>query len=106
MDAQLAVNQYLAGSEYTIADIITWPWAFLIGRLIDETMWETYPNLKRWVDQLRARPAVEKGFRVGRDLGKRELSEEEEKNRRELLFNQTNDKVRYAREEAARLASS
>ncbi len=106
MDAQLTANEYLAGSEYSIADIITWPWAMLIGRLIDETMWETYPNLKRWVDQLRARPAVEKGYQVGRDLGKRELSEEEEKNRRELLFNQTNDKVRHAREEVARLASS
>ncbi len=106
MDAQLSANEYLAGSEYSIADIITWPWAMLIGRLIDEETWETYPNLKRWVDQVRERPAVEKGFRVGRDLGDRELTEEEEKSRRELLFNQTNEKVRHAREEAAKLALS
>ncbi len=106
MDAQLAANEYLAGSEYSIADIITWPWAMLIGRLIDEASWETYPNLKRWVDMLRERPAVEKGFRVGRELGERELSEEEEKSRRELLFNQTNEKVRHAREEAAKLAKA
>ena len=102
MDAQLSVNDYLAGPEYTIADIITWPWAMLIGRMIDETMWETFPHLKRWVDTVRERPAVETGYRVGRDLGRRELSEEEEKQRRELLFNQTNEKVRHAREEAAK----
>ncbi|MCS5567091.1 MAG: glutathione binding-like protein, partial [Pseudomonadales bacterium] len=102
MDAQLSVNEYLAGSEYTIADMITWPWAMLIGRILDEEMWETFPNLKRWVDTVRERPAVEKGYRVGRDLGRRELSAEEEKQRRELLFNQTNEKVRQAREEAVR----
>lgn len=102
MDAQLSANAYLAGAEYSIADIITWPWARLAGRLIDESLWETFPNLKRWVDEVGARPAVEKGWQVGRDLGKRELTAEEEKARREILFNQTNEKVRKAREEAAR----
>ena len=106
LDAQLSVNEYVAGADYSIADIITWPWAFLIGRMIDESAWETFPNLKRWVDLVRSRPAVETGYRVGRDLGSRELTEEEEKKRRELLFNQTNEKVRAAREEAARLASA
>ena len=105
MDAQLGVHPYLAGAEYSIADIITWPWARLLGRLIDESVWETFPNLKRWVDEVGARPAVEAGWQVGRELGQRELTEEEEKARRELLFNQTNDTVRQAREEAARAAS-
>jgi GST-like protein len=106
MDAQLSANRYLAGDEYTIADIISWPWAMLTGRLIDETVWETFPNLKRWVDDVGGRPAVEKGRQVGRELGKRELTEAEEKARRELLFNQTSDKVRRAREAAARAASN
>lgn len=105
MDAQLAANAYLAGDQYSIADMITWPWARLIGRLIDESMWETFPNLKRWVDEVGARPGVDRGWQVGRDLGKQERTEAEEKARRELLFNQTNDKVRKAREEAAKLAS-
>ena len=105
MDAQLSVNPFLAGDEYSIADMISWPWAMLMGRLIGEEVWESFPHLKRWVDEVGARPAVDKGYRVGRELGKRELTEAEEKARRELLFNQTNDKVRKAREEAAQAAS-
>ena len=105
MDAQLSVHPWLAGTDYSIADIITWPWAMLMGRLIDETVWDDFPNLKRWVDEVGARPAVDKGFHVGRELSKRELTEEEEKARRELLFNQTNESVRKAREEAARAVS-
>ena len=105
MDAQLAVHPFLAGGDYSIADIITWPWAMLMGRLIDENVWDGFPNLKRWVEELAARPAVDKGYHVGRELAKREFTEEEEKARRELLFNQTNDKVRKAREEAAKAAS-
>jgi GSH-dependent disulfide-bond oxidoreductase len=104
MDAQLAAHRFLAGDDYSIADIITWPWARLTGRLIDETVWDTYPNLKRWVDEVGTRPAVEKGWQVGREWGQRTRSEAEEKARRELLFNQTNDKVRKARELAAKAA--
>jgi len=102
MDAQLSVNRYLAGDEYTIADIVTWPWAFLIGRLIDESVWETFPHLKRWVDEAGERPAVERGRKVGAELGKEERTEEEEKARRERLFNQDSKKVQQAREAAAK----
>lgn len=101
MDAQLSANAYLAGADYTIADMITWPWAMLIGRMIDESVWDEFPHLKSWVDEVRARPAVEKGFQMKREWGRRDLTEEEEKARRELLFNQTNAKVRTAREAAA-----
>ena len=105
MDAQLSVNRFLAGDEYSIADIITWPWAFLIRRIVDENAWETFPDLKRWVFEVGDRPAVETGRRVGQDLGARKLTEEEEMARRELLFNQTNDKVRAARAAAVQVAS-
>ncbi len=102
MDAQLQSNRFLAGADYSIADMITWPWAKLMAWLFDETVWTSFPALKRWVDEVGARPAVEKGGHVAQELGRRELTEAEEKARRELLFNQTNDKVRAAREAAAR----
>ncbi len=105
MDAQLSVNQYLAGSDYSIADIISWPWAMLLGRMMDESVWESFPHLKRWVDEVGARPGVDKGWQVERELGRRELTEAEEKARRDLLFNQTNEKVRIAREEAAKASA-
>ena len=105
MDAQLSVNKYLAGSDYSIADIITWCWAMLANRLIDESVWDNFPHVKRWVDLVGERPAVQTGRKVGRELGKAERTEAEEKARRELLFNQTNEKVRAAREAAAQAAA-
>jgi GST-like protein len=105
MDAQLSVHRYLAGAEYTIADVVTWPWACLLGRLIDEGIWVSFPALKRWVDEIGARPAVQRGRDLHKEWGERELSEEEQKRRKEILFNQTNAKVRVARQEAARSAA-
>jgi GST-like protein len=105
MDAQLSANAFLAGPEYSIADMASWPWAILAGRLLDLDLETKFPNLKRWVDAVGARPAVDRGRKVGSELGKRQLTEEEERARRELLFNQTSDKVRAAREAAARAAS-
>ncbi|MGE0484912.1 MAG: glutathione S-transferase N-terminal domain-containing protein [Gammaproteobacteria bacterium] len=104
MDAQLGANRFLAGDEYSVADIICWPWACLLARLIDEQVWENHPNLKRWVDEVGERPAVQRGRAAGKELGERELTEEEQQKRRALLFNQTSEKVRAAREAAARAA--
>jgi len=102
MDAQLSANRYLAGAEYSIADIITWPWAMLASRLIDEDIWTSFPQVKRWVDELRGRPAVEKGFKLGLEWRDRKQSPEEEERARKLLFNQTNESARAAREAAAK----
>lgn len=102
MDAQLSVQACLAGPDYSIADIAAWPWAMLLSRLIDPGVWARFPHLKRWVDQIGERPAVQTGRNLHRDWGERERTPEEEQARRELLFNQTSDKVRAAREAAAR----
>jgi GST-like protein len=62
LNKRLADNEYMAGSEYTIADIATWPW-------ISRFEWHTvdmneYPHVVRWYKAIAARPAVEKGYHV------------------------------------------
>lgn len=62
MDKRLGEVPYLAGQEYTIADVATYPWvARWEWHGID---WANYPNLKRWFDDVGARPAVQKGMAV------------------------------------------
>ena len=74
----------------------------LLPERIDEAAWTKFPNLKRWVDEVGARPAVQKGGKVHKEWGARKLTPDEQKARQALLFNQTNDKVRAAREQAAK----
>jgi len=60
MDKRLAESKYLGCDEYTIADIATYPWAARYEwQLVDLA---EFPNVKRWFDELSARPAVEKGM--------------------------------------------
>ncbi|EGR0515739.1 glutathione S-transferase N-terminal domain-containing protein [Vibrio cholerae] len=62
MDGQLAQNAYLAGDEYTIADIATFPWVRIhewSGISIDGLT-----HLQRWMNEIAARPAVVKGLTV------------------------------------------
>jgi GST-like protein len=62
MDKQLGVTLYLAGNDYSIADIATFPWTRSWknqGIELDE-----FPNVKRWFDEIAARPAVIRGVEV------------------------------------------
>ncbi len=62
MDKRPGEVPYLAGQEYTIADVATYPWvARWEWHGID---WANYPDLKRWFDNVGARPAVQKGMAV------------------------------------------
>ena len=64
LDKRLGEASYLAGEEYTIADIATWPW---IARYEWQGVdWQKYPNLKRWYVAIAARRAVRRGFDVPR----------------------------------------
>ncbi|MES2070821.1 MAG: glutathione binding-like protein [Pseudomonadota bacterium] len=68
IDKQLSQTEYLAGDEYTIADIASFPWArSSANQGID---WNEYPNAKRWFDLIDARPAVQRGVAVLADLRK------------------------------------
>ena len=68
------VKQYLGGSEYSIADMATWPWygALAQGRLYDAGSFldvASYKNLQRWTNQIAERPAVIRGRKVNRVSG-------------------------------------
>jgi GST-like protein len=75
LDGQLARNEYLAG-DYSIADIANWAWVRThnwSGVAIDEL-----PNLARWRDQIRARPAVQRGIEMPPSSFDREGDSEEQ----------------------------
>jgi GST-like protein len=75
LDRQLAENEFVAGDEYTIADIAIWPWYG--GLALDRTYTGagefldvgSYVNVQRWAKQIDARPAVKRGRIVNRANG-------------------------------------
>ena len=74
LDRHLAENAYLAGDEYSIADIATWPWygALVKGLLYGAGQFlkvQTYANVVRWADLIAQRPAVQRGRMVNRTSG-------------------------------------
>jgi GSH-dependent disulfide-bond oxidoreductase len=74
LDRRLADNEYLGGSEYSIADIAVWPW---YGGLVKGLLYgggeflsvQDYKNVQRWTDQIAKRPAVKRGRIVNRVSG-------------------------------------
>jgi len=74
LDRHLAEHPFLAGDEYTIADMAVWPW---YGTLVKGQLYEagefldvkTYGNVLRWTDQIAQRPAVQRGRMVNRTWG-------------------------------------
>jgi len=62
MDKRLASHKYIAGDEYTIADIAIFPW--LRSWKNQGIDWADYPQLKGWFDEMAARPAVRRGVEV------------------------------------------
>ncbi len=68
MDRRLAKSKYIAGPEYSIADIAIFPW--LRSWKNQGIDWDDYPHLKGWFDEIAARPAVQKGVTVLADLRK------------------------------------
>ena len=74
LDRRLAENRYVAGDEYTIADMAIWPWygGMAKGLLYDAGEFlqvQDYRNVIRWADEIAARPAVKRGRMVNRVMG-------------------------------------
>ena len=75
LDKQLAKRRYIAGDEYTIADIAIWPWygglvkGWQYGDAATFLSAHEYKNVNRWADEIFARPAVTRGRKVNRVSG-------------------------------------
>jgi GST-like protein len=83
MDKQLATQKFIAGNQYTIADIAIFPW---LRSWEDQGIdWTDYPHLRAWFELINARPAVQRGVQVLADLRKPIRDDKE----REILFGGT-----------------
>ena len=80
MDRQLATHKFIAGSQYSIADIAIFPW--LRSWQNQGIDWADFPHLKKWFDLIAARPAVVRGVEVLASLRKPLTGDKE----REMLF--------------------
>lgn len=75
LERQLAETHYVAGPEYTIADMAIWPWygQLVLGRLYDDAATfldvESYANVMAWAKKIDARPPVQRGRMVNRTFG-------------------------------------
>ncbi|MBO9473022.1 glutathione-dependent disulfide-bond oxidoreductase [Shimia sp. R10_1] len=74
LNRQLTENKYIAGDEYTIADIAIWSWygALALGRLYEAAEFldvESYEHVQRWAKEINDRPAVKRGVMVNRSWG-------------------------------------
>lgn len=74
LDRRLSDNEFIAGADYTIADMAIWPWygALAKGLVYDAGEFlqvQDYKNVQRWTDQLAQRPAVKRGRMVNRVTG-------------------------------------
>ncbi|MBN3493663.1 glutathione-dependent disulfide-bond oxidoreductase [Vibrio neptunius] len=74
LDKQLANHTFIAGEEYSIADIAIWPWYgnLVLGKIYDAGEFldvDSYKNLKRWAEAIEARHAVQRGRIVNRAWG-------------------------------------
>jgi len=88
LNNRLYDRQYLAGKDYTIADMIAYPWTVnwkAQGQDIDE-----FACFKRWFAEVGARPAVQRGMGIGSNLSTdvSKLSPEEQARIRKILYNQ------------------
>lgn len=80
LDKQLAKNRFIAGEDYTIADIAIWPW---YGNLVRGELYEaadfldiaSYIHVQRWAEEIAGRPAVKRGRIINRSWGDVQLAE-------------------------------
>jgi len=90
LEAHLAKRRYMLGDTYTIVDMAVWGWARLIPTVIGEEHWAKFPNLKRLVDEISARPAAARAIAIkDKHKFKTEMDDEAKK----AMFRHLHEKV-------------
>ncbi|MBW3549337.1 MAG: glutathione S-transferase N-terminal domain-containing protein [Proteobacteria bacterium] len=89
LDRRLAGREFIAGESYTIADMACYPWIVPWERQQQDL--KDFPDLRRWFETVRARPATERAYARGESLASRPAVTEQGKN---VLFGQTSASVR------------
>ena len=101
LDRRLAESAFLAGDEYTIADMATYPWygALVLGKVYDAAEFldvTSYANVVRWTNTIAERPAVKRGAMVNRSFGN-PASQLRERHEASDFDTKTQDKVDAAK---------
>jgi len=86
LNNRLYDRRYIAGDEYSIADMICYPWT--VGWKNQGQDIEEFKYFKRWFDEISARPGVQRGIAVVAGPAEGPISEEEQARRNKLLYNQ------------------
>ena len=78
LDRRLAEVQFMTGGDYTIADMAIWSWygQLVLGRLYSAAEFldvDSYAHVKRWAEEIDARPAVQRGRMVNRAFGDKDM---------------------------------
>ena len=90
LEERLAKNKYMLGDTYTVVDMNIWGWARLMPNILGEGAWDKFPNLKRMVDEISARPAAQKALTLkDRHQFKAEMDDEAKK----AMFGHLTEKV-------------
>jgi len=97
LDRQLAERPWIAGDDYTIADMAIWPWygQLCLGRLYDAGTFldvGSYAHVMNWAERIDARDAVQRGRMVNRTFGAPEM-QLHERHAPEDFATQTQDKI-------------
>ena len=90
LDRRLADRAFVAGDDYSIADMAAYPWIVPYERQGQDLA--DFPNLQRWFRAIEARPATVRAYEVGRQHQRREATMDEEAKR--VMFGQTAASIR------------
>jgi GST-like protein len=83
LERQLSDRPYILGADYSVADMIAWPWV-LIAKPLGQSL-DAFPRVAAWRQAIKERPAVQRAVDLGKDLRRNAPPSDEE---RKVLFNQ------------------